>query len=275
MYRALESERPDALFQDSFACALAGGQGRLLIEIFGADQQAVNAIAIRTYVIDELIGQLLKLNKIDTVLNLGAGLDTRPYRLALPSSLHWIEVDFSDILAYKEHQLQFEQPACSLERIGLDLTNVTLRNSLFSRVNAAAKQVLVITEGVLAYLPESQVRSLAIDLHQQPNFCWWIFELVAALVLQQAQEQQSQKLFRQYFTRGNTEPLFFALGNGVEFFIKFGWEVNQFRSLWEESGRLERRTVAATLLGLCIRHFTKRYWKAMSKQSGIALLERM
>ena len=34
--------------------------------------------------------------------NLAAGLDTRPYRMDLPPSLRWIEVDLPDILDYKE-----------------------------------------------------------------------------------------------------------------------------------------------------------------------------
>jgi O-methyltransferase involved in polyketide biosynthesis len=49
MYRAIESARSDALFQDPFASILAGGQGRLLAEVFGNQEQAVNLIAVRTY----------------------------------------------------------------------------------------------------------------------------------------------------------------------------------------------------------------------------------
>jgi len=36
------------------------------------------------------------------VVNLAAGLDARPYRMSLPASLQWIEVDLPEILAYKE-----------------------------------------------------------------------------------------------------------------------------------------------------------------------------
>ena len=47
---------------------------------------------VRTAVIDELILREVELG-CDVVLNLGAGLDTRPQRLPLPESLRWIEVD--------------------------------------------------------------------------------------------------------------------------------------------------------------------------------------
>ena len=37
---------------------------------------------------------------VGTVLNLGAGLDTRPHRMALPQELLWIEADFPSMLEF-------------------------------------------------------------------------------------------------------------------------------------------------------------------------------
>jgi len=36
------------------------------------------------------------------VLNLAAGLDTRPYRLNLPPDFAWVEADLPELLAEKE-----------------------------------------------------------------------------------------------------------------------------------------------------------------------------
>jgi Leucine carboxyl methyltransferase len=57
------------------------------------------------------------------VVNLAAGLDTRPYRMDLPSSRLWVEVDLPDLLDYKEEVLKSESPRCRLERVRLDLSN--------------------------------------------------------------------------------------------------------------------------------------------------------
>src|SRR4051812_32770729 len=93
-YRALESERPDALFRDHLAQVLAGTRGREISESFGRTSRYSRwSVIIRTVVIDQLL-QKLAGEGVDTVLNLGAGLDTRPYRLALPPALRWIEVDY-------------------------------------------------------------------------------------------------------------------------------------------------------------------------------------
>ncbi len=71
---------------------------------------------------------------MDLVLNLAAGLDTRPYRMALPQSLQWIEVDLPDLLDYKEDLLKGERPNCALERMRLDLSDRVSRQELFSMV---------------------------------------------------------------------------------------------------------------------------------------------
>ncbi|HEY9644319.1 MAG TPA: SAM-dependent methyltransferase [Coleofasciculaceae cyanobacterium] len=273
MYRALETERPDALFQDPLARTLAGGRGELLIKILGDEQQGRKVIAIRTCVMDELIEQLVKSQKVDVVINLGAGLDTRPYRLTLPPALRWIEVDIPDILDYKEAKLQHEQPKCLLQRIGLDLTDTKLRNNLFATLNSGVIQALVITEGLLSYLSEAEVSSLAMSLYEQPRFRWWLFELTPALALKRSRNNWNQKIFEQYFNENKKTGFLFVPANGVNFFQQYGWRLKEFRSIWE-SLRSKRRILFPSFLGLLLRWFAKSYWKAVNQEAGIVLLER-
>ncbi len=274
MYRALETERPNALFHDPFARRLAGGQGALMVEALGHKQQATTALAIRTCAIDTMIDRLVNAGRVDTVLNLAAGLDTRPYRLDLPASLRWIEVDLPEIVAYKAQKLEHEQPVCWLDRIKLDLMDVAARNALFAQINASATQVLVITEGLLSYLTEAQVSVLASDLHQQPTFRWWLFELASPAVLQQIQNNQQQERFDQYFANGNATFLF-APKQGTDFFRSFGWRVNEFRSFWQEADRLKRQSYLVRFTGLMMRWFARRTWQAMFQHTGFVLLEQI
>lgn len=274
MYRAVETERPDALFQDPFARPLAGGRGEILMEVVGDKQYGANAIAVRTYVIEELIGQVIESKGIDTVLSLGAGLDTRPYRLSLPSSLRWIEVDLPTILSYKEEKLKNEQPICSLELVKLDLADIIARNALFSRVNMMAKQVLVITEGLLGYLPKQQVASLATDLYKQPNFRWWLFEMFSPFPRQSTSTHQPHKRFEQYFGAGMA-TMQFTPEEGAAFFWQYGWQVAELRSFWKESCRLKRGIRLMWLLQLLIPWLVKEPWETFCKRDGIVLLERI
>ena len=101
MYRAWETERPDAIFHDPFARKLAGERGEEIVRTLPRARDAAWAMIVRTAVMDEILLDLIANEDIDTVVNLAAGLDARPWRLALPSSLRWVDVDLPEILEYK------------------------------------------------------------------------------------------------------------------------------------------------------------------------------
>src|SRR5439155_21795665 len=151
MYRALETERPDPLFRDPFARKLAGTRGQQIVELLPVRERYAWAWSMRTVLFDRFIREQIA-EGVDMIVNLAAGLDARPYRMELPPSLQWIEVDLPDLLAYKASILGDEKPRCRLERIALDLANVAARRELFGRLAHRAKKVVVLTEGLLAYL---------------------------------------------------------------------------------------------------------------------------
>ena len=80
----------DALFRDPLAGVLAGDHGRLIAGTMPQPAMTTWAVVIRTCIIDDFIREAIA-QGADTILNLGAGLDTRPYRMELPASLAWIE----------------------------------------------------------------------------------------------------------------------------------------------------------------------------------------
>ena len=137
VYRARETERDDAVFRDPFARALAGERGeRIANALKFGDENAWSFIA-RTYLFDRFVTRLV-LHGADTIVNLAAGLDTRPYRMTLPPSLRWVEVDLPDILDYKEEILGDAKPVCELERVRLDLSNEDGRRGLFADLGRRA-----------------------------------------------------------------------------------------------------------------------------------------
>src|SRR5437867_343111 len=80
----MESERPDALFRDPHARRLAGERGERIVASMRRGRAWAWPMIVRTAVLDELMLRTVERDGVDTVLNLAAGLDTRPYRLALP-----------------------------------------------------------------------------------------------------------------------------------------------------------------------------------------------
>src|SRR5213076_1466650 len=102
VYRAMESERPDAIFRDPYAARLAGERGRLIVEKMPKGRAFAWPMIVRTAILDELILRTIARDGVDCVLNLAAGLDARPWRLPLPATLRWVDVDHPEMIEYKE-----------------------------------------------------------------------------------------------------------------------------------------------------------------------------
>jgi methyltransferase (TIGR00027 family) len=178
-YRVQESERPDALFKDPLASKLVGERGRQIAARFGpTGKYTAWSIVSRTVIIDDYIRDAIA-GGVHAVVNLGAGLDTRPYRMELPAELRWVEADFPHMVHYKDQMLATEKPRCPLQRVGVDLSDAQARRRFLAEVVPDAKKVLVLTEGVIPYLTEAQVADLAADLRAQPRIAYWIGEYFA------------------------------------------------------------------------------------------------
>jgi methyltransferase (TIGR00027 family) len=101
IFRAEESEEPDAVFHDPFARKLAGKKGEQIANAIGFGRDNSWSFIARTFLFDEFVMRHV-LEGYDMVLNLAAGLDARPYRMDLPSSLQWVEVDLPESLKKKK-----------------------------------------------------------------------------------------------------------------------------------------------------------------------------
>ncbi len=55
---------------------------------------------VRTAVMDEIILRAIARDGVQAVVNLAAGLDARPFRLELPRTLRWIDVDLPAMQDY-------------------------------------------------------------------------------------------------------------------------------------------------------------------------------
>jgi methyltransferase (TIGR00027 family) len=265
----MESERPDALFRDPYARRLAGERAERIVAAMPKGRAWAWPMIVRTAVMDELIVRTVERDGADTVLNLAAGLDTRPYRLALPPAVRWIEVDFPDVIAYKQQQLAAEQPRCALEQMGLDLMDVARRQALFARIGAAARAALVVSEGLLIYLTFEQVGALARDLAAQPAFRWWLVDLASPRLL-----KMMAKNWGPVVAAGNA-PFRFAPEEGTRFFERHGWIEAEFRSTWDEAHRLKRAEVPLAWLWRLVGRVVPRRWREQQRRlSGIVLLRR-
>ena len=176
--RAHETALEDAFLCDPFAARLAGERGLAILRAMPYSAIAQIGLAMRARFVDELLLQALRDYPVATVLSAGCGLDTRPWRLDLERNLRWIEVDFADVLDYKDRLMSDERPRCRRERLTIDVNDPLQRRAMYEACGSAP--ALMITEGLLLYLPASTVEALAAESSNQSGVRHWISDITTS-----------------------------------------------------------------------------------------------
>ena len=115
-----------------------------------------------------------------------------------------------------------EKPRCQLEIVTQHLGEREQRQQLFERLNQQSQNAIVISEGLLIYLDEEKVTTIAADLHAQPHFKYWIVEITSPKVLEFINRKWGRVL-----QEGNC-PMAFAPADWRKFYRDLGWEVEEF-----------------------------------------------
>jgi methyltransferase (TIGR00027 family) len=265
VYRAEESDRPDALFCDPYARRMAGERGQAIVDALPFGQAMGWSIAVRTAVMDAVVLQCIE-KGARTVLNLGAGLDTRAFRLKLPRALRWMDVDLPAVTAYRRECLGGAAAACRHAHVEADLRLATERHRVIT--NAAAKgPLLVITEGLLVYLAPQQVSELAMELRSEAKTRWWLADLVSPLL-----RQTMGTLWSSHLNAADA-PFRFAPGDARAYFRQLDWVETEFHSTWSDSIRLRRFAPNALQWDALIKWAGPAAEVALNRMSGVALLE--
>jgi methyltransferase (TIGR00027 family) len=264
-YRGKESDRADAIFRDPLAKLLTAERGERIAGSFGTTSAYTEwTVLMRTVLIDEFILRAIAAS-FDAVLNLGAGLDTRPYRMELPPDFVWVEADFSHMVEYKNSALQAHTPRCRLQRVGVDLSDPVARRRFLAEVAPGASRILVLTEGVVPYLTEEQVAGLAADLLAQPRFAGWVAEYFAPQVYRHLQIVSKTPMLA-------NSPFRFFPADWVGFFLKHGWARKEIHYSTEVAMRFRRRPPMNWWGRLLVSFMSKETQERMRKMTGYALM---
>ena len=185
--RALESKRDEgALFEDPLAEALAGTKGERLsadfekmceaFEFTGWREFHKTWVAVRTRFIDDCVAQQAAAGGFAQLVNLGAGMDTRPYRLECYRAFAngAFDVDMAVVNEGKAKifgdVLRAPEPRCSVTTVDLDFLDAekNLATELSKagpspRFDADAPTVFV-SEGLIMYLGAAGKLKLIADV---------------------------------------------------------------------------------------------------------------
>lgn len=264
-YRATETERPDALFNDPYARRMAGERGEEIVRSLPFGRSMAWSMVVRTAVMDELILRCID-RGARTVLNLGAGLDTRAFRLELPPSLRWLDVDLPAMIDYRHACLDAETPTCEHVHVAADMSEGVARARVLEQARGSKGPLLVVSEGLLVYLTPDQVADLAVQLHTEAQARWWLADLITPLLQQTMGLVWSSQL-------AAAAPFQFAPADGKQFFANLGWREEAFRSTWTESIRLGRAAPNGLALDSLWKLFGPAGQEVLERMSGVALFE--
>ena len=159
--RAAETERADRLFADPLAGAFVAAAGSPPSQATGRQATALRLwIVARTVFLDELILAACADGARQVVL-LGAGFDTRAFRLPWPPGVRCFELDTPDVLDAKEQVLAAQRAVPGCERITVpgDLVDdwpAALRSAGLRPDQPTAW----VAEGLLVYLSPDDVNKL-------------------------------------------------------------------------------------------------------------------
>ena len=265
IYRAMESDRRDAIFRDPYARRLGGERGEAIVRSMPGGRHSAWPMIVRTAVMDEIMLRCVRAGA-KTVLNLAAGLDARPFRLDLPPDLRWIHADMPPMVEYFRERMEGETPHCALEYAALDLRDEGPRRALFESA-AATGPVLAITEGLLIYLPEQSVLPLARELHDLARARWWLTDLASPQLL---------RILAKRWAPGGLQdnaPFVFGPAEGSAWFEPHGWRELEWRSSFGESLRLERTLRGGPLFWRLLDKLQPRARREIGRRmSGILLM---
>jgi methyltransferase (TIGR00027 family) len=153
--RAWDAAQPTPICGDSFAARFMSAEAEKIWEQFQDFPRPNASNAARHAIIDEHLSTELATHPNARVVVIGAGFDTRAFRL---KGGQWIEVDEPAIISYKEARLPAASAPNPLTRVPVSFDEELLTERLAPFAGKEPTQVVI--EGVLMYLTQPQRREL-------------------------------------------------------------------------------------------------------------------
>lgn len=231
-----DAERSNPICGDTYAKVFMDEQGLQIYDFFKTEATTNLSIIARHRIIDDLLRQTLAADPNQLVLTIGAGFDSRPYRLG---GGRWVELDEPQVIAHKEARLPVSACSNPLVRVPVDFLLDSLEEKLAGF--ASAEPVVFVIEGVFIYLDESQMRQLFEVLHTLfPNHT-----LICDLVTRQLVEQYGRSLHQKIREIG---AAFKPVDDPWTVFTSSGYRFRQLVSIIEKAVDFETTRLPKFLL---------------------------
>lgn len=228
-YRAMESERSDRLFFDPFAAQLATPEAKA-IALEDPEDEDAPYVNVRTRFFDDFLTS----NVSSQVVILGAGMDTRAFRLNWELGTKVFELDYPEIFDFKSQILKDIPTKCSRYRVPVDLTKFWSEELLVQGYDKTKSSIWLL-EGLLYFLSESEVHALLKTIH---NLTAINSYLGLDLINKSCMNSSGEEFYQEYFL--------FGCDNPEELLASYDWDAEVFQPGDKEAhfGRYTRKSPA-------------------------------
>ncbi|MDO8459207.1 MAG: class I SAM-dependent methyltransferase [Burkholderiaceae bacterium] len=214
---------------DKYAKMFMCDYGQRIYDKFEAETLSTTSIVVRHRIMDDVLRHMLSSDAHLCIITIGAGFDSRPYRL---KGGNWFELDEPPLIAYKNALLPTYQCANPLHRIPVEFCTNGLEKELAGissgHRDSGGGPVVVILEGVFIYLNETETQKLLDSLNRQfPHLL-----LMCDLVKREMVRQYGQSLLAIVTKMGAP---FQAVDEPESIFFNHGYHVKEIISLMDES----------------------------------------
>lgn len=177
--RMQDAARAKPICGDNFAKAFMDERGRAILEKFKDEKFPNLSSAARHRIIDDILRDWLREEPRLTVVIIGAGFDSRAFRLA---GGNWLELDEPQVIDYKNARLPATGAPNPLARIPIDFATEKLEAKLAPF--AGREPVAVVVEGVFVYLDEGTTVELLRTLQRLFPKHWLVCDLMTRRFLE-------------------------------------------------------------------------------------------
>ena len=146
-----------------------------------------SGIALRTSQFDRWTQSFLRRNPRSTVLHLACGFDSRMQRMEWGGDTRWVDIDLPGVIQLRMKIQPVSLPGRDYSLIEADVLDPDWMREL----GPVSGPVLVIMEGLLAYLSEQDVRGLLRRICETFPEGEMLFEGVSSIALQRLNESSS------------------------------------------------------------------------------------
>jgi methyltransferase (TIGR00027 family) len=238
---AIEQSFPahQRIVDDKLAAAILPFGGRLslkLMRLFSLERALIGAterafpglwagLMCRKRHVDARLAELA--GAIDTVVNLGAGFDTRLYRLPLPAGVLAWEVDQPENLRPKARRLEhlFGEIPPHVRLVAIDFDREDLGSVLRTNGYAPGSRTLFIWEAVTQYLTEAGIRATFAFLTTAASGSRLAFTYVLRDFIEGRNRYGQERLYERYVTREKIWRSGFDPAELPRFLESYGWHL--------------------------------------------------